>query len=135
MPATPKDPAEILAELGAQWSPDFDAYASGTLPAHLVRCLMCESAPCECQARGLVFGSAAYFARLDAMHGRTPSATARTCSAPECPLTATVGEHPAGLAISASGPRDALGRPGLPTSTACMIDVRPPSAPAAADED
>lgn len=110
------DPREILEQLGARWSPDFEAYASGQMPAHMVRCLMCESAPCECSARGLVFGSAAYFARTDAMHGREPS-SARTCSAPECPATARAGEHPAGIAVSAS----------RGDSFACMIDVRPPA--------
>lgn len=32
-----------------KWSPDIDAYASGKLPAHKVRCVLCGSAPCECQ--------------------------------------------------------------------------------------
>lgn len=108
------DPRELLARLDAVRSPDFDTYASGRLPAHAVRCLMCEAAPCECQARGLTFGSAAYFARLDALHGRTISAAARTCSAPECPLTAQVGEHPAGVALATGD-----------YSASCMIGVRP----------
>jgi hypothetical protein len=43
------DPAKILKKLGAKWSPDFDAYASGRLPAHKVRCVLCGSAPCECR--------------------------------------------------------------------------------------
>jgi hypothetical protein len=119
----PIDPREALEALGAVYSPDLDAYASGRLPASAVRCLMCETAPCECEARGLVFGSAAYFARTDAIHGRAPAAAPRTCSAPDCPLTAQVGEHPAGVAISSSGPRDEQGRPGLPTSAACMVEV------------
>ena len=114
-PNAARDPRGALEALGAAWSPDFDAYASGRLPVERVRCLMCESAPCECQARGLVFGSAAYFARMDAMHGRTPSAPRRTCSASECPATARVGEHPAGVAVSGSGGG----------SFACMVEVKP----------
>jgi hypothetical protein len=43
------DPVKILKKLGAQWSPDFDAYASGQLPAHKVRCVLCGKAPCECR--------------------------------------------------------------------------------------
>lgn len=108
----PVGPLEALEQLGAVWSPDFGAYASGELDVSRVRCLMCESAPCECQARGLVFGSAAYFARMDAMHGRAPSAPRRTCSAPECPATERVGEHPAGVAVS-----------GASGSYACMVEV------------
>ena len=42
------DPRELLEQLGAVWSPDFDAYASGALPAHLVRCVLCQTAPCAC---------------------------------------------------------------------------------------
>ena len=42
------DPVAILAALGARWTPDFEAYASGTLPAHMVRCVLCRTAPCAC---------------------------------------------------------------------------------------
>jgi hypothetical protein len=42
------DPREILEQLGARWSPDFEAYASGELPAHMVRCVLCGTAPCSC---------------------------------------------------------------------------------------
>ncbi len=114
-PTPDPDYRAALEQLGTLYSPDLDAYASGRLPVAAVHCLMCESAPCECQARGLVFGSAAYFARLDAMHGRTPARPRRTCSAPECPATARVGEHPAGMAVSGSGG----------DSYACMVDVPP----------
>lgn len=65
-----------------------------------------------------MFGSAAYFARLDAIHGRTHSAPARTCSVRECPVTAHVGEHPAGIAISGSGTAD-----GGRYSHACIAEV------------
>jgi hypothetical protein len=90
-----------LEQLGAVWSPDLDAYASGTRPASRVRCALCRHAPCDCPP----FGSAAYFALTDRAHGRAPSASA-TCSAPGCPMTAEVGEHPAGIAIAG---RDADG--------------------------
>lgn len=44
------DPVQILADLGAAvWSPDFDAYASGTLPAWMIRCVLCGKAPCKCR--------------------------------------------------------------------------------------
>ena len=108
-----RDPRAILEQLGAVWSPDAAAYLGGELDASKLRCLMCQRAPCECQARGLTIGSAAYFARLDAMHGRTPSAPRRTCSAPECPATARVGEHLAGVAVSGSDG----------DSFACMVEV------------
>jgi hypothetical protein len=114
-------PRAILDQLDAKFSPDLDAYASGKLPASAIRCLMCETAPCDCQARGLVFGSAAFFGRMDAMHGRTRPAPP-SCTLPDCPLTAQVGEHPRGMAISSSGPRDESGRPGLPTSVACITE-------------
>lgn len=39
----------ILDGLGARWSPDLDAYASGQLPAHMVRCVLCGQAPCVCR--------------------------------------------------------------------------------------
>ena len=38
----------VLERLGARWSPDLDAYASGQLPAHMVRCVLCGHAPCSC---------------------------------------------------------------------------------------
>ena len=42
-------PRQILDELGAVWSPDFDAYASGKLPISQVRCVLCSHAPCTCR--------------------------------------------------------------------------------------
>ena len=53
-----RDPAEILDDLGAIWSPDFDAYASGQLDASQVRCALCTHCPCDCPP----FGTAEYFA-------------------------------------------------------------------------
>lgn len=96
-----RDPAEALTELGATWAPDFDAYASGRLDIGQVRCLLCGQAPCNCEAQGLTFGSAAYFDRLDTIHGRTRPAPP-TCCAAACPLTAQVGPHPRGLAIASN---------------------------------
>jgi hypothetical protein len=61
------DPAAALGQLGALWSPDFDAYASGQLDASAVRCVLCTHAPCDCPE----FGSPAYFALLDQRHDRT----------------------------------------------------------------
>lgn len=60
------DAVAAVAELGALWSPDFDAYASGELPASAVRCVLCLVAPCECPP----FGTPEYFALLDRRHGR-----------------------------------------------------------------
>lgn len=58
-----RDPKAALDSLGAIWSDDFDAYASGELDASKV----CECAPCRCPA----FGTDAYFELLDQRHGRT----------------------------------------------------------------
>ena len=103
------DPMAALEQLGAVWSPDFDAYASGELDVSQIRCLICGYAPCDCKAEGLTFGSAAYFARLDELHGRAwPFAT---CSAPECPMTGQAGEHPRGIAVSG------------PDGGVCIVDV------------
>ncbi|WP_322753303.1 hypothetical protein [Frankia sp. Cas3] len=52
--------------ISVKWSPDLDAYASGDLPAHQVRCALCEKAPCDCPP----FGTPEYFALLDRVHGR-----------------------------------------------------------------
>lgn len=104
------DAARAMQRLGARYSPDFDACASGELEIRQVRCLMCEHAPCDCQQIGLTFGSAAYFDRLDAMHGRPPSRIP-SCSSPDCPLTAGTGPHPRGLAI------------GGPDGGACSTEV------------
>jgi predicted dienelactone hydrolase len=61
----PKTAKEALDQLGAKWSPDFDAYASGQIPASQVRCVLCTHAPCDCPG----FGTPAYFALLDKRHG------------------------------------------------------------------
>lgn len=39
---------DALRALGAQFSPDFDAYAAGELDAAEVRCVLCGYAPCVC---------------------------------------------------------------------------------------
>lgn len=64
------DPVAALDTLGAIWSPDFDAYASGQLPADQVRCVLCLAAPCRCPE----FGTPEYFALIDARHGRRDGA-------------------------------------------------------------
>jgi hypothetical protein len=93
-------PAEALDTLGAVWSPDFAAYAAGELDATAVRCVLCQHAPCDCPP----FGSAAYFAALDRLHGREPRpADAPLCSAPECPVTERCGTHTPGIAVSGTG--------------------------------
>jgi hypothetical protein len=59
------DPVGALRQLGALWSPDFDAYASGRLSASEVRCALCLKVPCKCPP----FGTPAYFALVDQRHG------------------------------------------------------------------
>lgn len=61
-----KTPTEAVDSLGAIWSPDFDAYASGEMPLQGVRCALCLQAPCECPP----FGSDEYFALINRRHGR-----------------------------------------------------------------
>ena len=51
------DPVAMLGALGAVWSPDFDAYASGQLPIDRVRCVLCGQAPCACQHCTAVYRS------------------------------------------------------------------------------
>lgn len=61
-----KTPVEMVNELGAIWSPDFDAYASGELDASQVRCALCETAPCSCPP----FGTPEYIALVNKRHNR-----------------------------------------------------------------
>ena len=61
------DPVGALNTLGARWSPDFDAYAAGSVDAASVRCVLCGRAPCACPP----FGTPEYFALIDRVHGRT----------------------------------------------------------------
>lgn len=42
------DLRQILDQLGAQWSPDLDAYGLGQIPVSQVRCVLCGHAPCTC---------------------------------------------------------------------------------------
>ncbi|NAS22506.1 hypothetical protein GT755_12515 [Herbidospora sp. NEAU-GS84] len=60
------NPIEILAALGAEWSPDFDAYTSGALDASHIRCVLCQMAPCSCPE----FGTPEYFALHDQRRSR-----------------------------------------------------------------
>jgi hypothetical protein len=66
-PADPPDPVVSVNRLGAVWSPDFDAYASGQLDISRVRCALCQHAPCDCPE----FGTPEYFALIDLRHGRS----------------------------------------------------------------
>jgi len=61
------DPRRLLDQLGAAWSPDFGAYASGQIDASQVRCVLCGQAPCDCPP----FGTPEYLALVDRVHGRT----------------------------------------------------------------
>ena len=45
---TELDPHKVLDQLGAIWSDDFDAYASGELSASKIHCALCQCAPCRC---------------------------------------------------------------------------------------
>jgi hypothetical protein len=62
--AKPKTAKEALDQLGAKWSPDLDAYASGKTSSP--RCVLCLATPCECPP----FGTPEYFALLDKRHRR-----------------------------------------------------------------
>lgn len=64
------DPVAVPGALGAVWSPDFDAYASGQLDASAVRCALCQHAPCDCPP----FGTPGYMTLIDARHGRNRGA-------------------------------------------------------------
>ena len=66
-PRQARDPAAALNALGAVWSPDFGAYASGQLDASQIRCVLCGHAPCDCPP----FGTPGYLALVDRLHGRT----------------------------------------------------------------
>ena len=66
-PGVSRDPAAVLAALGAVRSPDSGAYASGQPGASAVRCVLCGHAPCDCPP----FGTPEYFALVDRLHGRT----------------------------------------------------------------
>jgi hypothetical protein len=63
------DPKAALDQLGAIWSDDLDAYTGGELDAAKLHCALCMCAPCRCPE----FGTPAYFALLDARHGRRPA--------------------------------------------------------------
>jgi hypothetical protein len=65
-PAASADPVDTLTRLGAVWSPDFGAYATGQLDASRVRCVLCGHAPCDCPP----FGTPEYMALIDRLHGR-----------------------------------------------------------------
>jgi hypothetical protein len=60
------DPVAVVNSLGAIWSDDFDAYASGELDISQVTCCRCTCRPCRCPA----FGTPEYLALVDFRHGR-----------------------------------------------------------------
>lgn len=62
----PPSPVEALDQLGAIWSPDFDAYASGQIDASQLRCVLCQQAPCNCPA----FGTPEYLVLVRRLHGK-----------------------------------------------------------------
>jgi hypothetical protein len=43
------DAMDVLKALGAQFSPNFDAFASGEITVSQIQCLLCGKAPCECR--------------------------------------------------------------------------------------
>jgi hypothetical protein len=55
-------------KMSAIFSPDFDAYASGKLPAAQCHCVLCGNVATECCCPP--FGHPAYFALIDFRHGR-----------------------------------------------------------------
>lgn len=65
MPRRNKNAVKIVNRLGAHWSPDLDAYASGQLDIAQVRCALCRIAPCQCPP----FMSAEYVALIKRVHG------------------------------------------------------------------
>jgi hypothetical protein len=92
------DALEILNRLGAKWSPDFDAYASGAIPAWMVRCVLCETAPCKCR-----YCQAAQENVYHLVTGRPPS---EPCGMRIDPAT---GECPRGHIADADPEPDAQG--------------------------
>lgn len=78
--------------LSVMWSPDFDAYASGTIPAERVRCALCEQAPCQCPE----FGSAEYFALVDRRHARPHSSPTVTSGGETAPAQPEPDGRPGG---------------------------------------
>lgn len=65
MPRRNKNAVKVVNRLGANWSPDLDAYASGRLDITQVRCALCQFAPCQCPP----FMSAEYVALIKCVHG------------------------------------------------------------------
>lgn len=65
MPRRNKNAVKVVNRLGAKWSPDFDAYASGQLDISQVRCVLRGQAPCQCPP----FMSDEYVALVKRVHG------------------------------------------------------------------
>ncbi len=65
-PVTPSVPVETVNRLGAIWSDDIGAYATGQITAAQITCALCMCAPCRCPE----FGTPEYLALADFRHGR-----------------------------------------------------------------
>lgn len=77
------DPVSLLDQLGAVWSPDFDAYASGSIPISQVRCVLCRHAPCTCTYCPAVHENAWYLINGRPQYG--PCGMRVDPAAGECP--------------------------------------------------
>jgi len=62
-----QNPITALDALGAKWSPAFSRPGPLTLTSR--DCVLCPGMDCECA--DIEFGSDRYFAKLDAIHGRS----------------------------------------------------------------
>lgn len=62
------DPKVILDQLGAKWSPAFSR--PGPLVFTSRDCVLCGPDQ-DCRCAEVEFGSPEYFARIDALHGRS----------------------------------------------------------------
>jgi hypothetical protein len=81
------DAMAMLRSLGARFSPDLDAYASGRIAAHQIRCAICAPEPCTCQFCPATYENRYYQAtgrpqfelcgmRIDPATGECPRGTA-----------------------------------------------------------
>ncbi|GAB3902412.1 hypothetical protein ACFQ1S_02060 [Kibdelosporangium lantanae] len=60
------DPVDVVNQLGAIWSPDFDRYAETGDLTDMV-CVLCTKSPCQCPP----FGTPEYFALVAKRHSST----------------------------------------------------------------
>lgn len=61
------DPVATVNDMGATWSPSFDAYASGRITADQIQCVLCGQRPCACPE----FGTPEYLDLVHRLHGRS----------------------------------------------------------------